>query len=38
MIKFGHEGLQIFYQKTCWKRYDGANVSRWNLEVKPFVV
>jgi hypothetical protein len=24
--------------KACWKRYDGANVPKWNLEVEPFVI
>ncbi len=23
-------------RKTCWKGHDGANVSKWNLEVEPF--
>jgi hypothetical protein len=38
MIKFGHDGLQISYQRACEKGYDGANTLRWNLEVEPFVV
>jgi hypothetical protein len=37
MIKFEHDGFEIFCQKVCWKQYDGANASRWNLEVEPFV-
>jgi hypothetical protein len=24
-------------QRACWKRYGGANILRWNLEVKLFV-
>jgi hypothetical protein len=36
MIKFEHDGFQISHQKACWKKYDGANISRWNLEIKPF--
>ncbi len=38
MIKFKHDGLQIFCWKTCLKRYDSANAPRWNLEIKPFVI
>jgi hypothetical protein len=38
MIKFRHDGLQVFYQRTCLKGYDDANVPKWNLENKPFVV
>jgi hypothetical protein len=37
MIRFKLDGSQIFCQKTCWKRYDGANAPRWNFEIKPFV-
>jgi len=37
MIEFGHDGLQIPHQGTCWKGYDGASALRWNLEIKPFV-
>jgi hypothetical protein len=37
MIKFGHDGLQMSYWKTCWKGYDGVDVLRWNLEVEPIV-
>jgi hypothetical protein len=39
MIKFEHDTFQISRQKICWKRYDGANASKWNiLEIEPFVV
>jgi hypothetical protein len=38
MIKFGHDELQMSYQKACWKGYDGANTPKWNLEIEPFVV
>jgi hypothetical protein len=34
MIKFENNGLQISYQKM----YDGGDVLKWNLEIKPFVV
>jgi hypothetical protein len=37
MINFRHNGLQISYRKICYKKYDGANAPRWNLEIKPFV-
>jgi hypothetical protein len=37
MIEFKHDGLYIFYQRTFWKGYDGANAPGWNLEAKPFV-
>jgi hypothetical protein len=37
MIKFGHDGLQISCQKACWKQYDGANASRWNPKIEPFI-
>jgi len=33
MIKFEHDGLQVFRQSTCYRRYDGANVSKWNLKM-----
>ncbi len=36
--KFGHNGLKIFCRKACWRSYDSANTSRWNSEIKPFVV
>jgi hypothetical protein len=36
-IKFGHNGSQMSYWWTWWKRYDGANIPRWNLEVEPFI-
>jgi hypothetical protein len=38
MIKFKHNRLKIFHEKACWKRYDGANVPRWNLAIEPFVI
>jgi hypothetical protein len=38
MIKFGHNGPQISCHRACWRGYDGANASRWNLEVEPFIV
>jgi hypothetical protein len=38
MIEFGHNVLQISHKKTCWKRYDGVDVPKWNLKIKPFVV
>jgi hypothetical protein len=38
MIKFEHDGPQVSCRKTCYKRYDGANTPRWNLETKPFIV
>ncbi len=38
MIKFEYDGPEISYQRTCWKRYRGANASRWNLKIEPFVV
>ncbi len=38
MIKFEHDGFQISCQRACRKRYDGANILRWNFEVEPFVV
>jgi hypothetical protein len=34
MIKFEYDGPLISHQKACWKRYDGANVLRWNFEMK----
>jgi len=37
MIKFGHDGFQISRRKACWKRYDGADALRRNLEIEPFV-
>jgi hypothetical protein len=37
MIKFRHDEPQMFHWKTCWKRYDGVDVAKWNLEVEPFV-
>jgi len=37
MIEFEHNGFQIFHWKACWKGYDGVNISRWNLEIEPFV-
>jgi hypothetical protein len=37
MIKFGHNGLQISYQKACWKGYDGVDALKCNFEVEPFV-
>jgi hypothetical protein len=37
MIKFEHDGPQIFRQKTCQKGYDSVAAPRWNLEVEPFV-
>jgi hypothetical protein len=37
MIKFGHDGLQIFHRRTYLKMYDGEDVLRWNFEVEPFV-
>jgi hypothetical protein len=38
MIKFEHSGLQVSHKKTCWKRYDGVNALKWNIEIEPFVV
>jgi len=38
MIRFKHNGSQISCWRTCWKGYDGPNASRWNLEIKPFIV
>jgi len=38
MVKFGHDGFQVSYQRACWARHYGVNVSRWNLEVEPFVL
>jgi len=38
MVKFGHDGPQVYCQKTWWAGHDGVNISRWNLEVEPFVV
>jgi hypothetical protein len=37
MIKFEDNGLWISYQRACRKGYDGAYISKWNLEVEPFV-
>jgi hypothetical protein len=37
IIKFGHDGPQMSYQRACWKGYNGENVPRWNLEVESFV-
>jgi hypothetical protein len=37
MIKFKHNGLQISYQKECWKGYDDANAPKWNLVAEAFV-
>jgi hypothetical protein len=37
MIKFKHNGPHVSYQKTCPKRYDGANAPRWNSKVEPFI-
>jgi hypothetical protein len=37
MIKFKHDGLEISRWRTCWKRYDGVDTPRWNLEIEPFV-
>jgi hypothetical protein len=31
-----HDKPYMSYQRTCWKRYDGVNVPKWNLEVEPF--
>jgi hypothetical protein len=30
-------GLRCHVGKHVKKMYDGANISRWNLEVEPFV-
>ncbi len=38
MIKFEPDGPQISCWKACWKGYDGADASTWNLDVEPFVV
>jgi hypothetical protein len=38
VIKFKHDGLHLSCRKTCCRRYDGAYVSKCNLEVEPFVV
>jgi len=38
VIKFKHDGLHLSCRKTCCKGYDGAYVSKCNLEVEPFVV
>jgi len=38
MVKFGHDGPQVSCPKACWLGHDGVNVSRWNLEVEPFVI
>ncbi len=38
ILKLEHDGFQISCWKTCWKRYDGANIARWNPEIEPFVV
>jgi len=37
MTKFRHDGPQMSRWKTCWKGYDGADASKWNFEVEPFV-
>jgi hypothetical protein len=37
MTKFRHDGLQMSHWKACWKRYDGGDILKWNLEVEPFV-
>jgi hypothetical protein len=38
MIKFIHDGLHMSHQKARWKGYVGADASKWNFEVEPFVV
>jgi hypothetical protein len=37
MIEFEHDELQISQQRTCWKGYDGVNISRFHLEIEPSI-
>jgi len=37
MIELRHNGFQISCWRTFWKRYDGVDVPKQNLELEPFV-